>query len=75
MIFRRICKENEISRFVEDGAKLDRHLHARHIPMEQNDVFKARKAIEKQILQNSGGKPRFGEFGPRLIICYVLIRI
>lgn len=48
--------DNEILKFVEVGAKLDRHLMARHMPMEEKDIFAARRKIEKEMKKQPVGK-------------------
>lgn len=42
--------DNELPNFVNDGAKLDRYLFGRHIPLEPTEVFSAKKQIERDIL-------------------------
>lgn len=54
--------DNQIPQLLEDGAKLDRYLFARHIPLEQKDVYVAKKEIEKDIL-NKTGVNRASELG------------
>lgn len=44
--------DNQIPQLVEDGTKLDRYLFSRHIPLEQKEIYLAKKGIEKELLTN-----------------------
>lgn len=47
--------DNQIPRLVDDGAKLDRYLFSRHVPLEQTEIFSIKRQIERDlILKNSG---------------------
>lgn len=54
--------DKQISKFIEDGGKFDRYLYARHLPLEQKDVYTAKKKIESDILANMGVR-RLSELG------------
>lgn len=47
--------------------KLDRYLFARKIPLEQKEVYLAKKDIEKDILQREGVR-HVSELGMHLIV-------
>lgn len=47
--------DNQIPQLVNDGAKLDRYLFSRHVPLEQTEIFSIKRQIERDmILRNSG---------------------
>lgn len=46
--------DKQIPQLVQDGAKLDRYLFARHIPLEDKDIFSKKKEIEKSVLLKAG---------------------
>lgn len=46
--------DKQIPQLVEDGAKLDRYLFARHVPLEEKDIFYKKKEIEKGVLLKAG---------------------
>lgn len=39
---------------MQDGAQLDRYLFARHVPLEEKEIFVKKKEIEKNILSRAG---------------------
>ncbi|XP_031627853.1 methyltransferase-like protein 17, mitochondrial [Contarinia nasturtii] len=46
--------QSQIPQLVDEGEKLDRHLFARRIPLEQKEIYTQKKSIEKEILKNVG---------------------
>lgn len=46
--------DEEIPNLIDEGSKLDRHLLSRKIPLEQKDVYLAKKDIERDILRREG---------------------
>lgn len=53
---------NDVSKYIEEGARLDRHLFGRHVPMEQKDVFVERNKIKKELQQKATEQaPELGE--------------
>lgn len=45
-----------IPQYYHFGDKLDRYLFARHIPLENKEIYTKKKMIEKEILENVGVK-------------------
>lgn len=52
--FNHEISDTRIPQIIENGAILDRYLFGRHIPLEQKDVYTAKKDIQKEILRNAG---------------------
>lgn len=66
--------DNQVSKLIEEGVKLDRYLYARQIPQEQKDVYLAKKDIEKDILRREGVR-HVSELGMYLIQVMIFMYI
>lgn len=57
--------DNQISQLVDDGAKLDRYLFGRHVPLEQTEMFSIKKQIERDIISKNTEIDRISKLGKR----------
>lgn len=46
--------DNQIPQLVDDGAKIDRYLFGRHVPLEKKEMYLAKKKIENDLLNDQG---------------------
>lgn len=46
--------DNQVSQLVEEGQRLDRYIYARQIPLEQKEMYLAKKEIQNDLLRNAG---------------------
>lgn len=61
--------DNQISQLVDDGAKLDRYLFSRHVPLEPTEIYSAKKQIERDILSKKStvdGTSNLGKLNAKL---------
>lgn len=54
-----LITDHQISQLVDDGSKLDRYLFGRHVPLEPQEIYSAKKLIERDIL---GRKSKIDDF-------------
>lgn len=43
-----------IKQLITDGAALSRYIHSRHLPMEQDDVYRKRRKLQNEVLDHMG---------------------
>lgn len=55
--------DNQIPQLVNDGAKLDRYLFARHVPLEQTEIYSIKKQIERDILSKKSEGDSISKLG------------
>lgn len=64
----RIFIDNQISQLVADGAKLDRYLFGRHVPLEPAEIYSAKKEIERDTLSKISKAGGFSTLGKQICI-------
>lgn len=55
--------DNQIPQLVDDGAKLDRYLFGRHVPLEQTEIFSIKKQIERDIISKNSDIDNISKLG------------
>lgn len=57
--------ENQIAQLVDDGAKLDRYLLGRHVPLEPTEIYSVKKQIERDIIARTSKDSGFLNSGKK----------
>lgn len=55
--------DNQIRQLVNDGAKLDRYLLGRHVPLEQTEIYSIKRQIERDILSKKSEDDSISKLG------------